>query len=122
MRGCRRPCKRNSTLCATIGDEAWYPRKGMCRVARLLLTVSLLLLASVHVYAQPTPEQREKARAFANEGLALFKKGDYEGAIDSFEKAEALVHAPPHALYIARAHAKTGKLRAARELMREASA
>jgi hypothetical protein len=92
------------------------PCWGMRRVARLLLTVSLLLSASAHVYAEPTPEQREQARAFANEGLALFKKGDYAGAIDKFEKAEGVVHAPPHVLYIARAHAKSGKLRVAREI------
>lgn len=55
------------------------------------------------------------ARQLAAEGAKSFNAGDYPAAIDRFTRAEALYHAPPHQLYLARANAKLGKLVAARE-------
>jgi hypothetical protein len=41
--------------------------------------------------------------------------GRYEQAVDLFTRAEALVHAPPHLVYVARAYVKLGKFVRARE-------
>lgn len=76
--------------------------------------ISLLLLQPA-VSAQ-TDRERASARSLAQEGHAALKKGEFERAIDRFERAEALVHAPPHLLYMARASEKLGRLVRAREL------
>jgi hypothetical protein len=81
----------------------------------LALTLGLgLWLAPVRAPAQ-SDEQRAAARSLATEGAAAFNEGRYEQAIDFFGKAESLVHAPPHLLFLARSHAKLGQLVAARE-------
>jgi hypothetical protein len=51
----------------------------------------------------------------ATDGAAAFRGGRYGDAIGLFSRAEALVHAPPHLLYIARAEARLGHLVNARE-------
>jgi hypothetical protein len=63
-------------------------------------------------YAQ---EERVGARAAAAEGAKAFQEGRWADAIDYFTRAESLVHAPPHLLYIARAQKQTGLLVQARE-------
>jgi len=60
-------------------------------------------------------EQRAAARSLATEGSTAFNEGRYQEAVDLFGKAESLVHAPPHLLFLARAHAKLGQLVKARE-------
>jgi hypothetical protein len=81
----------------------------------LALTLGLgLWLASARASGQ-TDEQRSAARALATEGAAAFNEGRYKDAIDYFGKAESLVHAPPHLLFLARSHAKLGQLVVARE-------
>jgi hypothetical protein len=62
-----------------------------------------------------TDEQRAGARTLATEGAAAFNDGRYKDAVDLFTKAESLMHAPPHLLYVARAHAKLGQFVKARE-------
>ncbi len=66
-----------------------------------------------------TPEEREGARTAANEGREAFEAGDYEQAIARFERANELIRAPTHTLYLARSHEKLGLLVLARELYRE---
>jgi hypothetical protein len=61
-------------------------------------------------------EDRAGARAAATEGVRAIEEGRYTDAIDLFTRAESLVHAPPHLLYIARAHVKLGKLVKAHEV------
>ncbi|MEB2310966.1 MAG: hypothetical protein OZ921_02085 [Sorangiineae bacterium] len=63
-----------------------------------------------------TAEQTAGARAAATQGAAAFQKGQWQEAIDLFSRAESLVHAPPHLLYMARASVKLGKLVKAQEL------
>jgi len=74
--------------------------------------VSALLLGPLA--SQPasgqTVEQKAGARVAAEAGADAFDQGRYEEAIDLFSRAEAVVHAPPHLLYIARAQAKLGRL------------
>jgi hypothetical protein len=60
-------------------------------------------------------EEKIGARAAAAEGAKAFQEGRWADAIDYFTRAESLVHAPPHLLYIARAQKQTGLLVQARE-------
>jgi hypothetical protein len=62
-----------------------------------------------------TVEQKAGARAAAEAGAEAFDEGRYQEAIDLFSRAEAIVHAPPHLLHIARAYAKLGKLVSAQD-------
>jgi len=63
-----------------------------------------------------TEEEIAGARSAATQGAKAFEAGDYTKAVDLFERAESLVHAPPHLLFMARAHEKLGHLVTAREL------
>ena len=60
-------------------------------------------------------EQRAGARTLATEGAQAFNEGRFKDAVDLFTKAESLVHAPPHLLFLARAHSKLGQFVKARE-------
>jgi tetratricopeptide (TPR) repeat protein len=73
-----------------------------------------LCVSSGAAYGQ-TDEQRAGARSLATEGAAAFNDARYKDAVDLFTKAESLMHAPPHLLYLARAHAKLGQFVKARE-------
>ena len=82
-------------------------------VASALLAASLLGLSS-SAFGQ-SDEQRAGARSLATEGARAFNEGRFKDAVDMFSKAESLVHAPPHLLFMARAHAKLGQFVRARE-------
>jgi hypothetical protein len=84
-------------------------------VARVLGFTATLLVTATRAEAQ-TDEQRAGARAAAEAGADAFDAGKYAEAADLFARAERMVHAPPHLLYGARAHAKLGQLVQAREL------
>jgi len=77
--------------------------------------VVTLALSSTIAAAQTEDEKRAAARGLAQSGLNAFNEGKLDDAIDRFRRAEALVHAPPHLLYIARASASLGKLVQANE-------
>ena len=53
---------------------------------------------------------RAAARAMAEDALAHYDKGDYAGALDLFDRADALVHAPTLGLMAARCLHKLGRL------------
>jgi hypothetical protein len=65
--------------------------------------------------AAQTDEQRAGARELATDGLAAFDAQNYKDAVELFRKAESLVHAPPHLIYLARSHSKLGQYVRARE-------
>jgi hypothetical protein len=65
--------------------------------------------------AKLTDEERAAARAAASAGVELLQQGRYAEALDRFQRAESLVHAPTHLLYIARTQVKLGQLVAASE-------
>jgi hypothetical protein len=65
--------------------------------------------------AKLTDEERAVARAAASAGVELLQQGRYAEALDRFQRAESLVHAPTHLLYIARTQVKLGQLVAASE-------
>jgi hypothetical protein len=64
-----------------------------------------------------TPEAKSAARDAATAGIRAFQNGDYDGALDLLRKAEDIVHAPPHLIYIARAHTAKGEFVLARETL-----
>jgi hypothetical protein len=80
----------------------------------LLCGVALSLCTALPALAQ-TDEQRAGARSLATEGAAAFNEGRFKDAVDLFSKAESLVHAPPHLLFLARSHAKLSQFVKARE-------
>jgi hypothetical protein len=84
------------------------------------LAIGTILVAVGLVTATPagaqTREQKAGARAAADAGGDAFDAGKYAEAADLFERAERLMHAPPHLLYAARSHVKLGHLVEAREL------
>ncbi|MEJ7732285.1 MAG: hypothetical protein WKG00_24145 [Polyangiaceae bacterium] len=92
----------------------------MLRCALMSSVVMLATASALRAEAQPsiapTAEQLAAAGKLADEGLAAFETGHDEEAFDRFTRAEALVHAPPHLLYQARAAARRGRLRAAKAL------
>jgi hypothetical protein len=78
------------------------------------MIVALPTLASV-ARAAATEESTAAARSLASQGASAFDAGRYAEALDFFTRAESLVHAPPHLLYMARSAEKLGKLVQARE-------
>jgi hypothetical protein len=82
------------------------------RAPRIVLLVSVLLLGPLvsPPASGQTVEQKAGARAAADAGAEAFDQGRYEEAIDLFSRAEAVVHAPPHLLYIARSQIKLDRL------------
>lgn len=98
-------------LPAMFRAACWTRRRGALAVAALLAFASTPLVA----HAQ-TDDERAGARAAASEGLKAFEAKKWSDAIDLFTRAESLVHAPPHLLYLARANVQLGHLVKAREL------
>jgi hypothetical protein len=84
------------------------------RAVALLLVSSLVGTHTSVVFAQ-SEEERAGARAAATEGAQAFRDGKYADAADMFTRAESLVHAPPHLLYLARAQVKLGQFVKAQE-------
>lgn len=79
------------------------------------VVVTLGLLALAGAAGAVTDEERAGARAAAEEGQRAFDAGRYEEAVNLFSRAESLVHAIPHLIYIARSNEKLGRLVRARE-------
>ena len=87
--------------------------RGALRAGGIVLGL-VLSLSSLPAHAQ-NDEQRAAARSFATEGAKAFNEGRFKDAVDLFGRAETLVHAPPHLLFLARSHAKLGEFVKARE-------
>ncbi len=87
--------------------------RGALRAGGIALGL-ILGLSSLPAYAQ-SDEQRAAARSFATEGAKAYNEGRFKDAVDLFGRAETLVHAPPHLLFLARSHAKLGEFVKARE-------
>jgi hypothetical protein len=92
---------------------------------RLSKVVVPLLAAALHLGSAPAFAQkpvndqlRATARALGEEGIALFEQGKYSEALDRFERADALVHAPTLGLLAARSLEKLGRLIEASERFR----
>ncbi|HMJ11705.1 MAG TPA: hypothetical protein VK524_09855 [Polyangiaceae bacterium] len=60
-------------------------------------------------------QERAGARAVALEGIQAFQEERWAEAVDLLSRAESLVHAPTHLLFLARAQQRLGQLVSARE-------
>jgi tetratricopeptide (TPR) repeat protein len=60
-------------------------------------------------------QDKAAARSAASAGADAFDAGQYDRAFEYFSRAEELVHAPPHLLYMARSLEKLGRLVEAHE-------
>lgn len=90
-------------------------------IAALRHTFTPLCIATALVCLAPrclaqTEEDRAAARSLATQGITAFNEGRHAVALDLFTRAESLLHAPPHMLYMARSAAKLGQLVRAREV------
>ena len=90
------------------------------RAMKMLFRVGTLALGAIlAVLPAPasaqTDEERAGARAAGLAGLEAYQAGKYDQAVDYFGRAESLMHAPTHLLYLARGNAKLGHLVSARE-------
>lgn len=81
-----------------------------------LLTV--LVTAAPIARADPDRDTKDAARTLADEGLGRYKEGDFVGALERFEAAEALVKTPPITLHRARSLERLGRYVAARRIYR----
>jgi hypothetical protein len=88
----------------------WSPRVR----SRFFLSIALLT-AAPRVSLAETTSERAAARAAADAGADAFEQGQYQRALEMFSRAEQLVHAPPHLLFMARSLEKLGRLVEARE-------
>lgn len=77
---------------------------------------SALLLGMPTLAHAESDTDRAGARASAEAGVAAYNGGQYAEALDLLRRAETLVHAPTHLLYMARAADKLGRLVQAHEL------
>src|SRR6187397_1022213 len=89
--------------------------EGVLRGIRASGLALVCLLTAVRAVAQ-TEEEIAGARSAATQAVKAYEAGDYSQALDLFQRAESLVHAPPPVLFMARAHEKLGHLVTAREL------
>ncbi|HET7538617.1 MAG TPA: hypothetical protein VFK05_02050 [Polyangiaceae bacterium] len=80
----------------------------------MLALAAILAVIPAPAIAQ-TDAERAGARSAAMAGLEAYSAGKYEQALDFFGRAESVMHAPTHQLYLARASAKLGRLVSARE-------
>ena len=75
-----------------------------------LLLAAAIGLAAAGAHAQASETERKVARDLGNQGIDLYEKGDYPGALDKLERAYAVLRAHTLGLWLARALAKNGKL------------
>ena len=83
--------------------------------SRIATVILVGALAGTAAAGEPTVEEKAGARAAAEQGNSAFKNGKFSEALDLFQRAESLVHAPTHLLMIARTHLALGHLVAAKE-------
>jgi hypothetical protein len=85
------------------------------RRARLLVLVAACGAAAPQPAFAQSSRDRAAARSAADAGADAYEQGHYERSLELFTKAEQLLHAPPHLLYMARSFEKLGRLVEARE-------
>jgi hypothetical protein len=78
--------------------------------ARASLAAALIALALPGAARADEAALKDQARKDAEDGIALFDKGDFRGAAERFLRAYSLVPAPTVGLRLARAQVKLGKL------------
>ena len=94
------------------------------RPLRPIQLLLLVLWSSSQLYARPaaaelSPSERETARALMAEGDRLLASGELRGAMNRYQAAHAIVHAPTTGLDLARVQAQLGLLVEARSTASE---
>ena len=86
-------------------------------LASLVLSLGLLASAEGRAWsAEPVDDAtRNSARQLGEEAKELFDRGDFAGALDKYQRADALVHVPTLGVRIARTLVKLGRLNEAAE-------
>ncbi|MBI4953941.1 MAG: tetratricopeptide repeat protein [Myxococcales bacterium] len=90
------------------------------RGAVLLLVGALALAAARPAWAQPaqpTPQEKETARALYRTGNDRFRSGDLQGALEAFEGAYHIMPAPTTALGLGKTQLRVGQLVKARDTL-----
>jgi hypothetical protein len=87
------------------------------RTSLVLVGILFASLVRAPVALAQSEEDRAAARALANQGITAFSEARYDEAYDRFARAESLLHAPTHLLYLGRCAEKQGQLIRARELL-----
>ena len=77
------------------------------RAAGRIALVVLLLAATS---SAQSAADKATARQLATDGVELYRKGQFQDALDKLQRAEKLYDAPVHLIYIARAQVKLGQL------------
>jgi hypothetical protein len=90
------------------------PRVGLGLNSGVLALSACLVCAPAIAHAE-TDRDRAAARAAADAGADAFDQQRYGDAVELFNRAEKLVHATPHLLFIARSLVKLGRLVEAHE-------
>jgi hypothetical protein len=80
--------------------------------------VAIAMVAAAVPSAAQTDEERASARALGQQGVQAMAEKRWADAADLFQRADAVVHAPPFVLYLARADVQLGKLVTAQETYR----
>src|SRR6187399_2839785 len=89
---------------------------GPMRLSLGVLALSACVVSSPCVaHAETTDRDRAAARSAADAGADAFDQQRYADAVELFGRAEKLVHATPHLLFIARSLVKLGRLVEAHE-------
>lgn len=76
---------------------------------------SALLAFSSGALAEPTQQERERARDLMAEGRDKRDKNDVAGALEAFKQADAIMHVPTTGYEVAKTQQAVGKLVEARE-------
>jgi hypothetical protein len=79
------------------------------RCGRILFFIALLAAPPRLAFAD-AGRDKAAARSAAEAGADAFEQGQFERALELFSRAEQLVHAPPHLLFMARSQEKLGRL------------
>lgn len=85
----------------------------------ILAFITLLASTSSLARAEPSAADRTTARRLAVEGQIALKRGDFDTAVDRFERANELVPAPSFLVRLARAKVGQGRLVEAYEIYRK---
>lgn len=96
-------------------DARLWWRRVTSRLAGLVLATGLALPSAVAQPGDDGDATRATARSLAEQGSAAFEQREFERALELFDQAAELVHAPTLALMQARTLVELGRLTAARE-------
>jgi hypothetical protein len=90
------------------------PGSRLARAATIACASALVIGAATSAHAQPAAD-RETARALFEDGKTKRDGGNLKGALESFQAADAIVHAPTTGLAVARTLSALGRLTEARD-------